>query len=318
MSYAIEVKNLSKSFYSRKKQGFWAGIFARKYNEKKAVNKLSFTIKEGERVAFIGPNGAGKSTTIKMLTSILHPTSGRARVMGMNPAEDRELLAYNIGAVFGQRSQLWQHLSPMKSFELLAAVYDIPESTFKKRLKNLVATFEIGEYIDKPVRTFSLGERMRCEIVASLLHNPKVLFLDEPTIGLDVVAKAKIRETLKELNRREGTTIILTSHDAGDIEDVCNRAIIINHGKIVIDESITKLKAQYLSRKVIRATGARGKISVYEIDTKCMPLQAALADIIKKDDLVDLTIEDPSMEEIIKDVYSKSENISCSIKLRGK
>jgi len=316
MSYAIEVKNLSKSFYTRSKQSFFAGVFNPKYKEKKAVNKLSFTIKEGERVAFIGPNGAGKSTTLKMLTSILHPTSGKAKVFGMIPWEDREMLAYNIGAVFGQRSQLWQHLSPMKSFELLAAVYDISDSVFKKRLDNLIKTFDIAELMDKPVRTFSLGERMRCEIVASLLHNPKILFLDEPTIGLDVVAKAKIRETLKEMNQREGTTIILTSHDAGDIEDVCNRAIIINHGKIVIDESIAKLKANYLSRKVIIATTARGKVTKYEIDTREQPLQKALGDIIKKENPVDLTIEDPSMEEIIKDIYCKPDTVSCSKKTR--
>lgn len=305
MSHAIEVKNLSKSFYTRKKQSFLGGMLAPKYKEKKAVNKLSFTIKEGERVAFIGPNGAGKSTTIKMLTSILHPTSGKAKVFGMTPWEDRKMLAYNIGAVFGQRSQLWQHLSPMKSFRLLAAVYNISDGVFQKRLKKLIDTFEIGDLMNRPVRTFSLGERMRCEIVASLLHNPKILFLDEPTIGLDVVAKAKIRETLKEMNRREGTTIILTSHDAGDIEDVCTRAIIINHGKIVIDENIVRLKANYLSRKVITATTARGKVNRFEIDTKEVPLQKALGDIIERENPIDLTIENPSMEEIIKDIYGK-------------
>ncbi|MCL2017799.1 MAG: ATP-binding cassette domain-containing protein [Alphaproteobacteria bacterium] len=305
MSYAIEVKNISKSFYTRKKQGFFESLLSPKYKEKKAVNKLSFVIKEGERVAFIGPNGAGKSTTLKILTSILHPTSGKAKVFGMTPWEDRKMLAYNIGAVFGQRSQLWQHLSPLKSFELLAAVYNIPDEVFKKRLKNLIDIFEIKDFMDRPVRTFSLGERMRCEIVASLLHKPKILFLDEPTIGLDVVAKAKIRQVLKEMNRRDGTTILLTSHDAGDIEDVCSRAIIINHGKIVINESITKLKASYLSKKVIRVTTARGKVTKHEVNTKNIPIQTALEEIIKKESPVDLTIEDPSMEEIIRDIYGK-------------
>jgi len=305
MSYAIEVKNLSKSFYTRQRQSFIGGLFAPKHMEKKAVDKLSFTIKEGERVAFIGPNGAGKSTTLKMLTSILHPTGGKAKVFGMTPWEDRKMLSYNIGAVFGQRSQLWQHLSPLKSFELLAAVYNIPDDLFRKRLENLTEIFEIGEFLNRPVRTFSLGERMRCEIVASLLHNPKILFLDEPTIGLDVVAKAKIRAVLKEMNRREGTTILLTSHDAGDIEDVCTRAIIINHGKIVIDKGITELKATYLSRKIITATTARGKVFRHEIDTHAVPLQKALGDIIKRESPVDLTIQDPSMEEIIRDIYCK-------------
>jgi len=196
-------------------------------------------------------------------------------------------------------------LSPIKSFELLAAVYNIPDSTFRKRLKDLVKIFEIDELMDRPVRTFSLGERMRCEIVASLLHNPKVLFLDEPTIGLDVVAKAKIRQVLKDMNKREDTTIILTSHDAGDIEDVCTRAIIINHGKIVIDESIQKLKSTYPSKKVITATTAKGQVSRFEIDTRDVSLQKALGEIIEKEAIADISIEEPSMEEIIRDIYSK-------------
>ena len=299
MAIAIEVNNLSKTFVTKK------GFFFPKYTEKKAVNKISFSIKEGERVAFIGPNGAGKSTTLKMLTSILYPTSGKAKVFGMIPWEDRKNLTYNIGAVFGQRSQLWQHLPPIKSFELLAAVYSIPKDTFKKRLKELVDIFEIEEFLNRPVRTFSLGERMRCEIVASLLHNPKVLFLDEPTIGLDVVAKAKIRQVLKDMNERENTTILLTSHDVSDIEDICTRAIIINNGKLVVDESIRKLRQSYLSKKVITSTTSRGKVSHYEIDTNETSLQKALAEIIKKDSPIDLNIESPSMEEIIRDIYGK-------------
>jgi ABC-2 type transport system ATP-binding protein len=305
MSYAIEVNNLSKTFRMRQKQPFFDGLFSPKYKEIKAVDKISFAIKQGERVAFIGPNGAGKSTTIKMLTSILHPTAGQAKVFGITPWEDRETLAYNIGAVFGQRSQLWQHLSPMKSFQLLAAVYDVPDATLNRRLDDLVETFDIAELMDKPVRTFSLGQRMRCEIVASLLHNPKILFLDEPTIGLDVVAKAKIRQVLKDLNKKEGTTILLTSHDTGDMEDVCNRAIIINHGKVIVDESISKLKATYLSKKVITATTSHGRIIKQEVDITKTPVQTALQKIIKDISPVDLTIEDPSMEEIIRDIYGK-------------
>jgi ABC-2 type transport system ATP-binding protein len=305
MSYAIEINNLSKTFRMRQKQSFFNDWFSPKYKEIKAVDKISFAIKQGERVAFIGPNGAGKSTTIKMLTSILHPTSGQAKVFGITPWEDREMLAYNIGAVFGQRSQLWQHLSPMKSFQLLAAVYDIPDATLGRRLDGLIKTFDIAELMDKPVRTFSLGQRMRCEIVASLLHNPKVLFLDEPTIGLDVVAKAKIRQVLKDLNKKEGTTILLTSHDTGDMEDVCNRAVIINHGKVIIDESISKLRATYMSKKIITATTSRGRTIKQEVDVTKTPIQTALQKIIKDISPVDLTIEDPSMEEIIRDIYGK-------------
>ncbi|MDR2778255.1 MAG: ATP-binding cassette domain-containing protein [Rickettsiales bacterium] len=307
MTRAIEVEELSKLFYTRRKQSFFAGLFRPEYKEKKVVDEISFSIEEGERVAFIGPNGAGKSTTLKILTSILHPTSGSANVLGLVPWKDRKLLSYKIGAVFGQRSQLWQHLSPIKSFELLAAIYSIPDATFRKRLNDLTETFVIAELMDKPVRTFSLGERMRCEIVASLLHNPKILFLDEPTIGLDIVAKAKIREVLRELNRKEGTTILLTSHDTGDMENVCGRAIIINHGKIVIDEKITELRATYLSKKIITAKTNRGKVIEQEVDIKETPIQIALQKIIEDISPVDLTIEDPSMEKIIKTIYDRKE-----------
>jgi ABC-2 type transport system ATP-binding protein len=305
MTCAVEVRKLSKSFYLRQRQSFFRGLFHPKYREQKAVDEISFSIEEGERVAFIGPNGAGKSTTLKILTSILQPTAGSVKVLGLVPWEDREPLSYKIGAVFGQRSQLWQHLPPIKSFELLAAIYDISETAFRKRLDNLSRIFALGELMERPVRTFSLGERMRCEIVASLLHNPKILFLDEPTIGLDIVAKAKIREVLKELNRKEGTTILLTSHDTGDMEDICSRVIIINHGKIVIDEGITELKATYLSKKIVTVVTAQGKIIKQEIDTKEMPIQVALRKIVGDISPVDLTIEDPSMEEIIRTIYRK-------------
>ena len=192
-------------------------------------------------MAFIGPNGAGKSTTIKMLTGILHPTSGEATVLGLTPWKDRERLSYKIGSVFGQKSQLWYHLPPIDTFNLLGKIYEMDQSEQIKRRDFLVETFEIGDLMKTPVRKLSLGQRMRCEIAASLLHKPEVIFLDEPTIGLDVVARQNVRQTLKQWNDQEKATIFLTSHDVGDIEYLAGRVVIINHGQIVLDDQVKTL-----------------------------------------------------------------------------
>lgn len=318
----IEVNELKKAFKVKQKKqgGFWKSLFAPTYRNVNAVNKISFAINEGECVAFIGPNGAGKSTTIKMLTSILTPTSGEAKVLGFIPWQERGKLAYDIGAVFGQRSQLWYHLPAKETFNLLAAVYDIPKTTYQKRVRGLIKEFQIEEFVDKPVRSLSLGERMRCEIVASLLHDPKILFLDEPTIGLDVTAKAVIRELLKRQAKEEGKTILLTSHDTGDMESVCERVIMINHGRIIIDESVKKLKKTHFKKKLLNIT-ANTEISgvkmpgvrivssefpllVLEVDTRQTPIEQVIQNLMKHGQLQDLTIEDPPMEEIIKEIYA--------------
>jgi ABC-2 type transport system ATP-binding protein len=205
-------------------------------------------------VAFIGPNGAGKSTTIKMLAGILYPTSGTAEVLAYVPWRQRQALAYHIGTMFGQRSQLWYHLPAADSFELLSRIYDLDGADYRRRLAGLVDRFEVGPLLQTPVRKLSLGERMRCEIVGALLHQPEVLFLDEPTIGLDVVAKQLIRGLLRELNAEEGLTVFLTSHDAGDVEQICHRAIVINHGAVIFDDSVAALKKQYIQRRLIVLT----------------------------------------------------------------
>ncbi|MCD6321612.1 MAG: ATP-binding cassette domain-containing protein, partial [Clostridiales bacterium] len=252
---AIVLDNLSKTYKVKvREEGLKSALKSLvkpTYKEVEAVQSVSFSVEAGEMLAFIGPNGAGKSTTIKMLTGILHPTSGSANVLDFNPVKDRRKLAYQIGAVFGQKSQLSFHLPPVDSFRLLSNVYEIEKSEYEKRLSQLAELLELGEFMNIPVRKLSLGQRIRCEFAASLLHAPKILFLDEPTIGLDVVVKHNIRELITRLNKEENVTVFLTSHDAGDVENLCRRAIVIDHGKVALDMSVKKMKYDYLNKKVI-------------------------------------------------------------------
>jgi len=242
---AIVADRLSKTFTTRVRPSgrlsAIRSIVRPELRDVEAVKGVSFEVEEGELVAFLGPNGAGKSTTIKMLMGILQPSGGKASVLGLDPARDRVELSRYIGAVFGQKSQLWFHLPPSDSFRLLGAIYEIDEDDRKWREAELIERFGLAPYWDVPVRKLSLGERIRCEIAASLLPAPLVLFLDEPTIGLDVVAKREIRQLLAEAARVDDTTVFLTSHDMGDIEKVCKRAIIIHHGEVVVDESMKEL-----------------------------------------------------------------------------
>ena len=255
MTKIIEIKHLSKTFKIKEKEKGFKGslksIIKPKYRLKKAVNNINLSIDKGEIIAFIGPNGAGKSTTIKMLTGILCPSSGRAMVSGINPAKQRKKLAYKIGTVFGQKEQLWTHLTPYDNFKFFGAIYDLKDYEIEKRIKELNDTLELNDFINTPVRNLSLGQRIRCEIAASLIHKPEILFLDEPTIGLDPVVKENIRVLIKRMNKEFGTTIFLTSHDVGDIEKLCKRVIIINDGKVVLDDSMSNLKYNYLNKKII-------------------------------------------------------------------
>ena len=244
---AISVKNLGKTFKVKvKEEGFKGSlksIFKPSYRTIDAVNDVSFDIEEGEMIAFIGPNGAGKSTTIKMLTGILFPTTGSLEVLGIDPTKKRTQLAYEIGTVFGQKEQLWMHLTPYDNFKFFGSIYDIKDDEVELRIQELKQMFELGDFIDTPVRNLSLGQRIRCEIAASLIHKPKILFLDEPTIGLDPVVKGNVRELIKKMNKQYNMTIFLTSHDVTDIERLCKRVIIINNGQLVFDDSICKLKS---------------------------------------------------------------------------
>ncbi|HEU4619150.1 MAG TPA: ATP-binding cassette domain-containing protein [Gammaproteobacteria bacterium] len=230
----VDVEGLTKQFSRRRSESFTA------------VDRICFSITAGERVAFIGPNGAGKSTTLKMLTGLLYPTSGSARVAGFVPWKERRRLAYEIGIVFGQRSQLWYHLRVRDSFELLAKIYGLDAKLYRARAAHVAEVLRIGGLLDAPVKSLSLGQRMRCEIAAALLHRPKILFLDEPTIGLDVTAKALLREHLKHLAEAEDTVILLTSHDMGDIEQICARVILVNHGRLLLDKPLEELRSSFL------------------------------------------------------------------------
>ena len=258
MPPAIEADQLTKRFSAKQTAPGLAGslrsLVRPTYREAVAVESCSFTIDEGELVAFIGPNGAGKSTTIKMLTGILYPSGGSARVLGLTPWAQRSTLAYNIAAVFGQKSQLWYHLPPLATFDLLAKIYELDEREYRRRAGDLIELFELGPHLQTSVRRLSLGERMRCELAAALLHRPRVIFLDEPTIGLDVIAKQTIRALIRRLNAEEGVTVFLTSHDADDVEQICERVIVINHGTLILDEPIATLKREFLQTKVTDVT----------------------------------------------------------------
>ena len=253
---AIDVEHLRKIFrVPRHREGLKGALrdlFRREWREVAAVNGITFQIPKGEICGYIGENGAGKSTTIKMLTGILVPTSGKIVVNGFVPYKDRETFVRGIGVVFGQRSQLWWDIGVIESFRLLRKVYRVSETDFRRRLDELTETLQLGDLLHRPVRKLSLGQRMRCELAAALLHNPSILFLDEPTIGLDIVVKTQIREFLKKLNREHGTTILLTTHDLQDIEALCSRVIMLDEGMIIYDGSLEELKERWSRGREIR------------------------------------------------------------------
>jgi len=255
---AIKARGLSKTYRAKvKAEGLAASFRALvkpEWRTVEAVRGIDLDIERGEIVAFIGPNGAGKSTFIKMLCGILYPSGGDVSVLGISPQRERRRLAMKIGAVFGQKSQLWLHLPATDSFTLLSAIYEIDDRESKRRVGELTELFGLSEFIDTPVRKLSLGQRVRCEVAASLLHDPEILFLDEPTIGLDVVVKQTIRELILKRNREKGTTVFLTSHDPADIEHLCRRAIVIDRGAIVLDQPVNQMRSEYLGNKTIDVT----------------------------------------------------------------
>src|SRR5688572_22259715 len=248
MNRGVEIRDLKKKFTLARWQGF-----RRRVTDVTAVDGITLDVPAGQSVAFIGPNGAGKSTTIKILTGILHPSSGDVKVLGLTPWAERRKLAQHIGAVFGQRSQLWYHLPPADTFELIARIYGLERGAFDRTRDALVDRFALGPFMNTPVRKLSLGQRMRAEVAASLLHRPRVLFLDEPTIGLDAIARQELRDLVREWHAREGITVFLTSHDAGDIEHVADRVIVINHGRVVVDGPVAEVRRRYVNTRIVRA-----------------------------------------------------------------
>jgi len=319
MAPIIAIENLVKTFrYARRKPGV-SGLFQRDFRSIEAVSGISLAIAERERVAIIGPNGAGKSTTLKMLSGILEPTSGTAQVLGLVPWKQRRDLAYRIGVVFGQRSQLWAELPARDSFALLRRIYDVERAPFARREEELVTRFGIADLLDQPVQRLSLGQRMRCEIVASLLHAPALLFLDEPTIGLDITAKAAIRDFIREHAQAEGQTVLLTSHDTRDIELVCDRVVVINEGRIVVDQPTDQLRRQFLGHRLVTLRSAapmpdlmldgvmrragEPHVAVYEVDTRLTRVDAVVEAALAHGGIEDITIEDPPMEEVVRAIY---------------
>ena len=322
MAPVVTVRGLSKQFRTRVKPAGLAasvrGIFRPQHKTIEAVAGIDFQIEAGEILAFIGPNGAGKSTTIKLITGILYPDAGEIDVLGLNPHRQRRELAYRIGTVFGQKSQLWFHLPPIDSFHLLGTIYDLSKTQTQRRIDFLTEVFELSEFMDQPVRKLSLGQRIRCEMAGSLIHEPEILFLDEPSIGLDVIVKQRIRDLIKRINEERGVTIFLTSHDTGDIEKICRRAMVINHGTIVWDGTVNEMKYSLLNQRIlavrmdgpaeVRTPGAKvlkrkDHSMKIQVDLDTTRTETVIAELMDQSSIEDITISAAPMEEVITHIY---------------
>ena len=319
----VETRDLKKVFRSFVRRPGMAGavraLFSRQYEDKVAVENVNLSIEPGELIGYIGPNGAGKSTTIKMLTGILVPTSGLIRVAGLVPHEHREQNAANIGVVFGQRSQLYWDLPLRESFALLRAIYDVPPERFRENLAHFCEILDLERFMDTPVRQLSLGERMRGDFAAALLHDPRIVYLDEPTIGLDVVAKEAIREFIARINRERGTTVILTTHDLADVERLSRRIVLIDRGTIIYDGSIEALRERYGTYRVLivnlaessddpHVEGAEmylreGLTVRYRFDRHRMSAEALIRRVAEKCRISDVAIVEPDIESIVRRIY---------------
>lgn len=331
----IEVSHITKEFVSPKKypglKGAVKGLFSNEKVTKKAVDDISFSIEAGEIVGYIGSNGAGKSTTIKMMTGILNPTKGQCLVNGIDPGKQRRENAQNIGVVFGQRTQLWWDLPLSESFTILKEIYDVSDEDYKERMVFLNNVLELQEFFDRPVRTLSLGQRMRADLGAALLHNPKVLYLDEPTIGLDLVVKDNIRKAIKEINEKYRTTVILTTHDIGDIEELCSRIIIIDEGKKIYDGSLETLKDIYGTRRKVSMEVKRPekvanlllaeklgvtaqecsmevdkekKVLTVTFDKHKLQVPQIMNAVMEQTEVQDVKIQETELAEIVKQIYN--------------
>ena len=328
----IQVQNLSKTFYvARREAGLkqaFHSFFRREKETVRALHDISFTIEEGEMVGYIGPNGAGKSSTIKVMSGILTPDSGSCLIGGLTPWKDRKAHVRQIGVVFGQRSQLWWDVPVIDSFELLRDIYRIPEDIYRKNLSELTEMLSLQQILKTPTRQLSLGQRMRCEIAASLLHQPKVLFLDEPTIGLDAASKLAVRDFVRQLNREHGTTVILTTHDMQDIEALTSRIILIGKGQILLDGSMDTLKRELSPRRTVTvvcqgdtaalqlpegvtlagadtAQGEEQHHLTLSVDTTLTPVPALIARLSEQVNLYDLSVQSVSMDELVLSLYRK-------------
>jgi ABC-2 type transport system ATP-binding protein len=319
----ITAEHLSKHFkVYRRRTGFWGNLsstVSRKHDVVKAVDDVNFSLERGELVGYIGANGAGKSTTIKMLTGILVPTSGHIDVMGLTPYRHRKENTRRIGVVFGQRTQLWWDLPVIDSFELLKHIYEIPQNLYKQNLEFFSELLQLQPFLSTPVRRLSLGQRMRCDLTAALLHNPEILYLDEPTIGLDVVAKEQVRQFLRQVNAERQVTVILTTHDLNDVEKVCQRLIIIDSGKIIYDGGIDALKERYGKTRMLIVDLAQAYSDIQlegvdltrrdgnriwlAFDRDTISASEVIAQLTARYEIQDLTISEPEIEEIVRRIY---------------
>ncbi|MGG4440325.1 ABC transporter ATP-binding protein [Brevibacillus fortis] len=332
----IQVNHLQKDFRIHQSRpglgGAFRDLFSREYKTVKAVDDLSFTVEEGEMFALIGENGAGKSTTIKMLTGILTPSDGEIVINGYVPFKQREDYVRSIGVVFGQRSQLWWDLSPLESFRLLKSVYKVDEIEGEKWLERLIEELEITPFVSQPVRKLSLGQRMRCEVAASLIHKPRLLFLDEPTVGLDVLVKQKIREFLRNLNETENMTILLTTHDVSDIEALCKRVLVMDKGKLIFDGLLNDLKEKWgngtevsfqmkkrTSAAVLRQALGEMPCKIEQINDFTLSVKVArsqemlpfvLSTVMSSFEVSDVKIEETSTEDIVRNIYSSDQEVA--------
>jgi len=319
----IRTRSLRKVFRSVKRSPGAAGalrtLFSRAYEDKVAVSDVNIDLEAGELVGYIGPNGAGKSTTIKMLTGILVPTSGSIDVAGIVPYAHRRHNARNIGVVFGQRSQLYWDLPLIESFELLRAIYSVPSDRYQRNLRDFIELLEMEPFLRTPVRQLSLGQRMRGDFAAAMLHDPKIVYLDEPTIGLDVIAKGAIRDFIRRINEERETTVILTTHDLADVERLCRRIIIIDNGTVIYDGGVERIKEQYGTHRtlIVTMTGPHpeplldgadivsnehGTVS-YRFDRRTVRADQLIRQATERYELRDVTIEEPDLESIIRRIY---------------
>lgn len=321
----IQLEGISKSYKVTKRQTGLRqaakALFYREYTIVEALKDASFTINSGEIVGYIGPNGAGKSTTIKIMSGILVPDTGNCTVMGYTPWKDRSQYVKNIGVVFGQRSQLWWDVPVMDSFELLKDIYKVPQQEYNTTKNLLIETLELETIIDSPVRQLSLGQRMRCEIAASLIHNPKILFLDEPTIGLDAVSKIAVRQFVKMINQEKGVTVILTTHDMNDIEALADRVILIGKGSLLYDGQLDELRKRFGTQKTMTAEYKRSPTpiqipgisilswsperAVLSVDSAKLKTSDVITQLTNQVDLLDVTIETQPIEDMIVQLYKE-------------
>jgi len=320
MEKIIEVKNLSKKFKVPVKQGFVRSIFIPKNTEVVAVDGVFFEVLKGEAVAFLGPNGAGKTTTLKMLTGLLYPSEGSIKVLGTIPVERKYTFLRKIALVMGNKSGLSWDLSARQSFDLFESIYDLDHEEALKTVNYLAEILEVTKYLDFPIRKLSLGQRLKMELIGAIMHNPEVVFLDEPTLGLDVVAKRNIREFLRKINKEKGVTIILTSHDMADIEKVCDRVIVINHGKIMFDDAIGKLTSRYRDRKYLtlifteevaeEVVEKYGRVIdkkplAYTIEVAGKDQPKVIAEVSEKLPIDDIDITHVPLDEIMADMFKR-------------